>query len=75
MEGRTIRKIPRMEVIELKRGKTLEQIIREQVEAGRTNDQIAEDLGLSYDTYRAWLRRLGARTVKTVTFKSEESHG
>ena len=63
-------KSPKMENIELRRGRPLEELIREQVEAGKTQEQIANDLGVSYWTFRSWLRTLGARA--SIRFAGEE---
>lgn len=65
-----------MQNIEIRRGECIEEIIRRQVEQGRTQDEIAADLGVSLSTYRGWLWRLGARFDTTVRFASEgkEAH-
>lgn len=60
-----------MENIELKHGKPIREIIREQVEAGKNQDEIARYLGVSYWTLRSWLYRLRAEFSSTVTFADE----
>jgi hypothetical protein len=60
-----------MKLIELRRGRTIEDMIREQTQAGRTQEQIAADLGISFYTLRSWMYRLGARVESTVHFNSD----
>lgn len=60
-----------MKLIELRRGRTIEDMIREQTQAGRTQEQIAADLGISFYTLRSWMYRLGARVESTVRFNSD----
>lgn len=62
-----------MQNIELRRGDTIENIIRSQMEQGRTQEEIARDLGVSYWTFRSWLYRLGAQIEHRVRFASEET--
>ena len=61
-----------MQLIELRRGEPIEAILRRQIEQGRTQEEIADDLGISYWTLRSWLLRLGAEMVTTVRFASDE---
>lgn len=63
-------KSPRMEAIESEWGRSIEELIREGVEAGRTQEEIAESLAISLFTLRSWLYRLGARS--SIRFHSEE---
>jgi AraC-like DNA-binding protein len=69
-----VSKSARMQNIELRRGRPLEDLIREQVEQGRTEEEIADDLGVSYWTFRSWLRVLGAQRHSTVRFSNEDGH-
>lgn len=57
-------KTPQMQLAELKRGRTIEQLIRQGVERGWTQDQIAEDLEISRPALKDWCRRLGLRIVQ-----------
>lgn len=68
-------KTPRMRCIEFDRGKSLETIIREGVEAGWTWDEIARDLGVTRLTLRDWMTDLGAEVTssKTVRFVPQEA--
>lgn len=65
-------KSPTMRLIEVERGEQIEAIIRARTEAGLTQEEIADELGISYATLRVWLRNLGADYVKSVRFKSEQ---
>jgi hypothetical protein len=67
----TMKKSTLMELIELRRGRTIEELIREQTEAGWTQEQIAADLGISFYTLRSWMYRLGARVESTMRFDSD----
>jgi transposase-like protein len=60
-----------MRLIELERGKPLELVIREAVEAGMTWDALAADLGVTRLTLRDWKRRLGCEVTlqRSVTFR------
>lgn len=66
-------KSPLMQLIELKRGKPIERLIREQLEEGRSQEEVAADLGISFYTLRSWMYRLGARLHTVVQFESEET--
>lgn len=65
-------KSSQMQLIEIRRGEAIEAIIRRNMEAGMTDEQIARDLGISYHTLRFWLVRLGAQRTRSVRFASEE---
>ncbi len=58
-----------MQAVELRLGIRLEDVIREQTEAGRTQEEIARYLGVSYWTYRSWLKHLGAEISVSVSFR------
>jgi len=64
-------KSPLMRLIELQRGQTIEALVRQGVEQGKRQEEIAQDLGISYHTLRSWLYRMGA--TPTVRFSSEEA--
>jgi DNA-binding transcriptional regulator YiaG len=59
-----------MERIEAERGRSIEELIREGVESGCTQEEIAASLSVSLFTLRSWLWRLGARS--TVCFPSDD---
>ena len=52
-----------MRLKEFERGRPLEDIIREQIEHGKSWSAIAADLGVSRLTLRDWVSRMGARAV------------
>jgi transposase-like protein len=60
--------------LEAERGKSIEQMVREAIEQGRTWEDLALDLGITRFTLREWCRRLGIRveTRHSVSFRSEE---
>lgn len=60
-----------MQNIELRFGKPLEAVIREHIEAGLTQEEIAREFGISYWTFRNWLGRLGARMTASVRFTTD----
>jgi transcriptional regulator with XRE-family HTH domain len=62
-----------MRKVETARGLSLEIIIRQAVEAGWTQEQIAADLGVSRLTLRGWLNQMQAviRVTRRVEFGSE----
>jgi transposase-like protein len=63
-----------MQLLEYRRQRSLEELLREAVEAGKTPEEIAQDFGISKVTLYDWLDRLKARvlTSKTVVFDSDE---
>lgn len=66
-------KSPLMERIEGERGRTIEDLIRDGVESGRTHQEIADSLEVSLFTLRSWLYRLGAQN--SIRFPSDETAG
>jgi transposase-like protein len=58
--------------IESDKGKTIEALIRERVEAGMDWGDVAKDLGVSRFTLRRWIDQLGGEMVRTVRFRSEQ---
>lgn len=60
-----------MERIEAERGRSIEELIREGIESGCTQEEIATSLSVSLFTLRSWLMRLGARA--SVRFPSDET--
>jgi DNA invertase Pin-like site-specific DNA recombinase len=62
-----------MQLLEIRHQQPLEEMIRTRVEAGKTLDEIAQDLGITRVTLHVWLNKLGARfvTKKTVSFSSD----
>jgi len=64
-----------MERVEARHGRPIEELLREQVEAGRTLEQMAVALGVSITTLHIWMFRLGGEVVerRTVRFRSEEA--
>lgn len=69
-----MKKTPRMEVIELRHGKPLEQLLRERFEAGMPVDAIAREFGISIVTFYDWLDRLQAVIERhhRIRFAAEE---
>ena len=65
-------KTAQMQLAELKRGCTIEQLIRQGVERGWTQDQIAEDLEISRPALKDWCRRLGLRIVQRSFLERDE---
>jgi len=65
----------RMRVLEMERGKTVEEIIRELAEQGASEEQIAANLGIGKVALVRWNKLLGRRTriSKSVCFASEEA--
>jgi len=70
-------KTPQMRLLEQERGTRLEDLIRDGIEAGRTWDEIAYDLGVTRLTLRDWTRRMGGRVEmrRTVRFDTGEPVG
>ena len=58
--------------IETRHGRPFESLVKELVEAGRTQEEIAAFLGLPYWSFRYLLRQRGARFFRTVEFDGEE---
>lgn len=48
-----------MRLVELQRGESIETILRERIEAGKTQREIEEELGLGAGVVSRWLDRLG----------------
>jgi transposase len=63
-----------MQLLEYRRQRPLEELLREAVEAGKTPEEIAQDFGISKVTLYDWLGRLKATvlTTKTVIFERDE---
>jgi transposase-like protein len=64
-----MRKTAQMRVIELERGKSIEQILTELVEAKLSWDDISQELGVSRLTLQDWRKKLGSRP--SLRFQSE----
>lgn len=58
--------------IELEHGRAFEAIVKEQVEAGRTQEEIADFLNLPYWSFRYLLRQAGARFIRSIQFDCNE---
>lgn len=63
-----------MELVELRRRQSLESIIRDLVEDGKTLEEVAEELGVTRVTLYRWLDLLGGRieTKRTISFATDE---
>lgn len=59
-------------LIQLKHGRSFESLVKELVEAGRTQEEIAEYLDLPYWSFRYLLRHTGARFIRSVEFGGSE---
>jgi transposase-like protein len=68
-----VKRTPLMELIERRRGETLETALRSCIERGLNHSQIARELGITRLTLHAWLRELGAKveTRQSVRFPSD----
>ena len=62
-----------MQNIEVRRGESIQEIIRRHVEQGKSQEEIAADLGVSLSTLRIWMYRLGAEVRSTVYFRADEA--
>ena len=58
-----------LRLIEREQGQTLEEILRRGLEAGKTREQIAAELGVSRLTLRRWIQKLGAQVVTMETLR------
>ena len=67
-----MRKSYLIETLELKHGKPIREILREQFATGKNQGEIAGSLGISYWTLRSLLYRLKAEVTSTVRFRGEE---
>lgn len=65
-----------MRLVEMEKGRTLEQLIEAGIERGMNVEQLAADFGVSRSTLVGWCRRLGVRLVsRTVMERSGELAG
>ena len=55
-------------LIEIKHGHSFEALVKERVEAGWTQEEIADFLELPYWTFRYLLRQSGARFTRSISF-------
>lgn len=64
-----------MELVELRRRQSLEELIRDLIEQGHTLEEVAEELGITRVTLYRWLDLLNARieTKRTVQFGTDEA--
>ena len=64
-----------LRLIEREQGQTLEEILRRGLEAGKTREQIAAELGVSRLTLRRWIQNIGAQvvTTQTIRFPAEDT--
>lgn len=62
-----------MEKVERDHGATLEQIIEDLTRQGKSRDEMARYLGISYWTFSDWLRELGATFETTTTVRFPQS--
>jgi len=58
-----------LRLIEREQGQPLEEILRRGLEAGKTREQIATELGVSRLTLRRWIQKLGAQVVTMQTLR------
>lgn len=65
------RKTPQMLKIEQDRGATIETLIRSGHEQGWSQEEIAEDLGISRSALAFWFKTLGVRY--RIEFATEEA--
>jgi hypothetical protein len=66
-----VKKTDRMQLIEHRFGKTIEQLLTELTEAGLTNQGIADELGITVQCVLLWKHNLGAKRVTTLRFERE----
>ncbi|MEO7332812.1 MAG: sigma factor-like helix-turn-helix DNA-binding protein [Gemmatimonadales bacterium] len=59
MQQQVLIKTRQMQVVEHRLGKAIEVYIRERYEAGATQAEIAEELGLTFSTVSRWMAQLG----------------
>jgi DNA invertase Pin-like site-specific DNA recombinase len=64
-----------LRLIEREQGQSLEEILRRGLEAGKTREQIAAELGITRLTLRRWIRNLGAQVVtrQTIRFAGDDA--
>jgi transcriptional regulator with XRE-family HTH domain len=48
-----------MQLVELRLGRSIEEILRERIDAGKTQREIEDELGLGAGVVSRWLERLG----------------
>lgn len=60
-------------VIEQRFGRSFRELVREQLESGRTTEEVAAYLGVPYGTLRYLLLREGGRLCRTVRFPEDRS--
>ena len=61
-----------MQLVELKFGRPLEQLLKEYIEAGMSWMEIARALDVPYATINDWRRALRVREHRTITFESAQ---
>lgn len=66
-------KSDKMELIELKRGAPLEDILRDMIERGMSWDAIADDLGVTRLTLESWRDFLGLKVARTLVSSGSTS--
>ncbi len=66
-----MKKTDRMQLIEHRFGKPIEQVLTELTEAGLTNKGIAERLGITEQCLLLWKHNLGAKPVRSLRFERE----
>jgi transposase-like protein len=69
------RKTALMELVELRNGDTLENLVRQSLEQGMSIEAVADRLGVTRLTLYHWMERLGAKieTNRTVLFRDDEA--
>lgn len=65
-------KTPLMQLLEIRRGQSIEALLTERVEAGMSWADIARDLEIPYPTLNDWRRSLKAREARTLVFGGAE---